>query len=367
MARTARLGRTVVALTLVVLLAHWAVLAWLASHWQQPSVLRPMAAPMLTRQIVPSAPVPRAPHVSRKTTHAASAKPTQHARNMIAVEATHKVPAPTPAVAPAPAPALAAAASAGASSDMPVAAAPQAPASAATGRNDITTLDGTPPPPESPTAYLDVWPADTRLSYRLGGNYRGALHGDAQVLWQRQGDQYQARIEVNVGWLLSMSLTSQGRITPQGLFPRAYEESVRGRRRDIMLDEHGITLPNGTQAPRPQGVQDTISQFIELAYQFSTGQTALQVGQPFELWLARPGGVDLWTYDVPEEVTLPTLTLGPVQAFHIKPRPPGSARGNITVELWFAPSLQYLPVRVRLNLGDGTSYMDLIVDKIEQR
>ena len=36
------------------------------------------------------------------------------------------------------------------------------------------------------------------------------------------------------------------------------------------------------------------------------------------------------------------------------------------VEMWFAPSLQYLPVRVRLNL-DEQNYVDLIVDKIEQR
>jgi len=45
-------------LALAVLLAHWAVLAWLASHWQEPSVLHPMAAPMLTREIVPTAPQP---------------------------------------------------------------------------------------------------------------------------------------------------------------------------------------------------------------------------------------------------------------------------------------------------------------------
>ncbi len=266
-----------------------------------------------------------------------------------------------PSVAPPPEPAASAPAAASSA-----ATAPQAPASAQAGTDAIKPLDDI-ANPNAVTNYLDIWPDDTRLTYRLSGNYRGALHGDAQVLWQRQGDQYQSRIEVNVGWLLSMTMTSQGTITPPGLFPRVYEELVRGRRRDIVLDEHSITLPNGKQVARPQGVQDTISQFIELAYQFNTGLTALQVGHSFDLWLARPGGVDLWTYEVPEEVTVPTPHLGQVQAFHIKPRPPAGTSGNITVEMWFAPSLQYLPVRIRLNLGDGTTYMDLIVDKIEQR
>ena len=58
--------------------------------------------------------------------------------------------------------------------------------------------------------------------------------------------------------------------------------------------------------------------------------------------------------------------LGPVEAFHLKPRPLANPRGNITAEMWFAPSLQYLPVRIRVAMGDAT-YVDLMVDKIEQR
>ena len=54
-----------------------------------------------------------------------------------------------------------------------------------------------------------------------------------------------------------------------------------------------------------------------------------------------------------------------VEAFHLKPRPIANPRGNITVEMWFAPSLQYLPVRIRVNMGEET-YLDLMVDKIEQ-
>ena len=42
--------------------------------------------------------------------------------------------------------------------------------------------------------------------------------------WQREGDRYQTRVDIDVTLLASLVLTSQGEVTPQGLLPRAYEE-----------------------------------------------------------------------------------------------------------------------------------------------
>jgi hypothetical protein len=82
--------------------------------------------------------------------------------------------------------------------------------------------------------------------------------------------------------------------------------------------------------------------------------------------MARPGGVDLWTYDIVGRDMLKTPGFGEVEAFHLTPRPIAKSRGNITADIWFAPSLQYLPVRIRVNMGEET-YVDLMVEKIEQR
>ena len=70
-----------------------------------------------------------------------------------------------------------------------------------------------------------------------------------------------------------------------------------------------------------------------------------------------------WTYDVVERVPLQTPTLA-IDAFHLKPRPVPTC-GNITAEMWFAPALQYLPVRIRIN--QGRIHLDLLVDRIEQK
>jgi hypothetical protein len=112
-------------------------------------------------------------------------------------------------------------------------------------------------------------------------------------------------------------------------------------------------------------VQDTASQFVELTRRFSTGREVLAVGSQVQVWLARPAGMALWTYDVVAEDTLQTPELGPVQAFHLRPRPISNPRGVITAELWFAPALQYLPVRVRISLGNE-NFVDLMVERIEQ-
>jgi hypothetical protein len=113
-------------------------------------------------------------------------------------------------------------------------------------------------------------------------------------------------------------------------------------------------------------VQDTASQFVELSHRFATGRDVLEVGRSVTVWLARPGAVDQWTYDIVEREMLRTPQLGVVEAFHLKPRPIANPRGNITVEMWFAPSLQYLPVRVKVVMGNE-AWLDLLVDRIEQR
>ena len=126
-----------------------------------------------------------------------------------------------------------------------------------------------------------------------------------------------------------------------------------------------ITLDDGRRVPRPDGVQDTASQFVELSHQFANALIRLAKGTVVSFSMARPGGVDAWVYDVTERVVLDTPGYGPVEAFHLVPRPQAQPRGNITAEMWFAPSLQYLPVKIRIQQGNEI-HMDLVVERIDQ-
>ena len=213
-------------------------------------------------------------------------------------------------------------------------------------------------------AWLATWPVSTRLSYTLNGYFRGDFSGKARVQWQRHADRYQAQVDVNVALLLNLRMTSQGRITPTRLWPETYEEERRGKKRSARLGDQLLHLDNGSSLPRPALLQDTASQFVQLAQDFALGRQKLQVGAVVPVMLARPGGVDEWIYDV---VALDTLRtgLGEVAAYHLKPRPLANPRGNITVDMWFAPRLQHLPARIRLTLNEDT-WLDLMLDAIEQ-
>lgn len=344
----ARPARLIAGIGLVVLLAHVVAIQWLGSQWRVPTKLKPLATPMLTRQIaqVQPAAVVAPPPAPPPPPKPVALSPSIPAR------ATPTLPEPLP-------------------QPLPVPALPQPTATVASVSPTLTVVvsgaSGSGSSSLTATVnYLDTWPADTRLTYKLSGNYRGALFGDAQVQWLRDEQRYETRIDIKLGILLSMIMTSQGEVLPDGLRPRVYEEAVAGKVRSLSFTDTEILYANGTRALRPLGLQDTASQFVELTQQFSSGRAALEVGNKVTFWMARPGGVDEWTYDIAEKVMLDMPPLGAVETYHLRPRPLANPRGNITAEMWFAPSLQYLPVRIRINM-DAATYIDLLVEKIEQK
>lgn len=366
--RVDRRDRRALLATLVgVLLLHALALAALSQLLQPSSLLTPMVEPMYTRTITVQAPAPEpvAPVVAPTRPNRPSAtirrpraatQPAHPPAAPASEAVAQAAPEPVVEVSPEPAP----------PSTVPEAA-PQAATAPAEPGDMSASADATggSVADTAAPAFLAQWPGNTRLTYRVGGNYRGELHGSAEVSWQRDGARYQTAVQLDMGLLVSLRLTSQGVITEQGLHPEVYEEQTRNRRRGVRLGED-VRLNNGERVPRPEDVQDAASQFVELGHRFATGQTALVPGASVRLWLARPGGVDEWTYDVLGEETLYLPRLGAVATMHMKPRPLEKPRGPIHAEIWFAPTLQYLPVRILLTQGADT-YLDLMVDTIEQQ
>ena len=385
LARPLKPRRALAVTTVLVLLLHALALALLSSLLRPPSLLKTMATPFYTRSIAPevpavvaAAPAPmeikpnrptaliRPARAATKNKAKTNPKPSQGATAATDV-------APEPATEPpevtAQAPDTPASAASPAVANDQTTAAAVADASAAPPATEPVAAASAAPAASAPSAgdapFLASWPSDTRLTYKLGGNYRGELHGSARVLWQREGTRYHTAVEMSAGLLASLSFTSQGDITEGGLKPEVYEENVRGRRRGVRIGED-VRLNNGDRIARPEAVQDTASQFVELGHRFSTGQVKLVPGAQVNFSMARPGGIDEWTYDVIGEETLHLPRLGPVPTLHLKPRPLSKPRGPISAEIWYAPSLQYLPVRIRITQGND-NYIDLMVDTIEQR
>jgi hypothetical protein len=215
------------------------------------------------------------------------------------------------------------------------------------------------------------WPPSTRLAYTLSGNFRGPVEGQAQVEWLRSGSHYQVRLELSIGPsfapVVTRRVSSDGELTERGLQPQRYDEVTKvafsdPRRLTILFDGEHIHLPTGQDLPQPADVQDTASQFVQLTWLFTTQPHLLASGTSIALPLALPRYVDTWIYDVLERETLAT-PVGPVEAVHVKPRREPRPGIDLTAEMWVAPALQYLPVRILIH-QDAQSYIDLLITQL---
>jgi Protein of unknown function (DUF3108) len=206
------------------------------------------------------------------------------------------------------------------------------------------------------------WPPSTQLNYRLTGHFRGPLHGQAQVQWLRQGERYQVRLEVKVDPIVRRRMLSDGVLGDNGLSPRRYDEETEvpfkeTRRATVRFEPGQILLANGKTSEPTEGVQDAASQFVQLTWLFLTRPDRLQVGRTVDFPLALPRRVGRWTYDVAAQELL-QLPFGEIQAFRLAPRRDNAKPNELSVEMWIAPTLQYLPVRIQIR-QDAETFLDL--------
>jgi enoyl-CoA hydratase len=262
--------------------------------------------------------------------------------------------------APAPAPSPSASASASAPEVLEATAAPPpdiaADASTSLAATDPATEAGASAPEAPPVAAAPAppafeWPPSTRLSYRLTGDFRGPVSGQAQVEWLREDTRYQVHLDVLIGPpfapLMTRRLSSDGELGEQGLQPRRYDEETRivlrdSRRATIRFEPGRIVLDSG-EVPTLAGVQDSASQFVQMTWMFTLDPSLLRTGRTVELPLALPRRVGPWTYEVVGEEAVDTPA-GPVATWRLRPRPESARPGELVAEAWFAPTLQYLPV-----------------------
>jgi hypothetical protein len=349
-----------------VVLAHTLATLWLQQNlvdWGDGAAPMPQRIEVAFVQALapaaPPAPPPAAARAPRKVAKARAATPAASAPEQ-AAPSRDAVPEATPtielqAAAPdaTPTPALEvppiAAAEAAASSTAAIVAAASAP---------------------SPAVAAFDWPASTRLTYALSGNYRGEVRGSARVQWVRQGPRYQVHLDVAIGPsfapLISRRMSSDGEIGETGLVPRRYDEATRlpfqqARRATVLFTPEQVTLANGSQQEALLGVQDAASQFVQMTWMFTTRPEQLRAGNTVTMPLALPRRMGRWVYDVLGQERLST-PIGELDTFHLKPRLGERRPGNeLSAEVWFAPSLQYLPVRIRIQ-QDAETFLDLIVD-----
>jgi hypothetical protein len=346
-------------LALLVMLVHWWLLGTIALEVTvEPAIkpLNPTALVFNTRRIeVPPVtvaqpkpvliqkPKTQTPKVAAEPMTLESITP----ESMIPLPTVAEVSPETPPAAPEQSLSAENANPSAAATDIPKAESPAAPATTETTRTN-----------ETPTVQANFnIPGSVRLKYEMTGLSGGfTYHATGVMTWLQDGSRYDANMVVSAFLIGSRSLSSVGDITLDGLAPKRFADKGRNElAAHFQADKRKITFSANTpDAPWKRGVQDRLSVFFQLASLLAGQPDGFPMGTKIPIYTAGQKDAVTWTFSVAghEEMNLPQ---GPVTAIKLT-RDPRQAFDQ-RVEAWFAPSLGYWPVRIKVTQQSG-DYID---------
>lgn len=219
-----------------------------------------------------------------------------------------------------------------------LAAAPSAPA--------LLPAGATPLPPAQP-------PANAHLRYDVTGSAKGISYRAQGTLdWSVADGRYEARMEMRIPLLGGRSQTSTGKLGPGGLMPERFADQSRSEKAaHFDAAQQRIRFSsNAPEVPLEPGAQDRLSLFLQLASLLQARPQAYAAGQTIDMQVAGTGDAPTWRFEVGEDSTL-SLPAGQIAVRHLKRLP--RKEFDSTVEMWLAPSLGHLPVRLRITQPNG--------------
>lgn len=276
----------------------------------------------------PSAPPPK-PRIFKKKPAVTQESPAQHATDLIAISPPEVVTSSTPQVEnPQSMPAQA----------TPTIAAASAPATVDPDQSAVTAV---------------ALPESARLEYKMTGSAKGLnYHADAELGWRYSGDNYSASMRVSALFLGSRSMASTGQVGPEGLAPTRFSDKSRSEvAAHFEADKGQITFSANTPTvPWIKGAQDRVSVFIQLAAILAGNPAGFPAGSTISIYTVGPRDADTWTFRVEGEEKM-VLPYGELNTLKLTRQP--RREFDQKVELWYAPSLGYLPVRSRITQQNG--------------
>lgn len=252
------------------------------------------------------------------------------------------------------------------------ASAPQAPAAPAASAPASAAPAPLTPPTAEPAAGVDITPPGagtgqapsttpppvrlpppSRLAFDVNGQAKKfTYHARAELLWQHDGSRYEARQELSAFLVGSRAQRSVGAITAQGLLPERFSDRSRSEQAAHFDYAKGrVTFSANTpEAPMGPGAQDRLSVFIQLGALLAADPGRFVPGTQVTLTTVSARSADRWTFTIegPETLDLP---VGPTPALKLQRLPRKDY--DQKAELWVAPALGYLPVRIRLTQANG--------------
>lgn len=186
--------------------------------------------------------------------------------------------------------------------------------------------------------------------------YNGVQNQSGTIHWASDGNTYEMAVSIPLPFVGTFTYGSRGRIDAFGLAPERYTEH-RGRRGENVTtferDAKRIAFTRtGTTLALPEGAQDRFSMVMQLASLVRGDPDVYRPGVTRNFYVADSDSGELWPIETIGDETVRTAG-GYVGARHFMrlPRRAGDAR---RIDVWLAPSLGWLPVRIAQTEPNGT-------------
>lgn len=213
-------------------------------------------------------------------------------------------------------------------------------------------------------------PPSADINYDLKAQIKGVpLSGTALIQWQGNRNKYRLLYETRTALTGSLMLEiSEGTLDAYGIAPEIF--STKRFRRDqvtINFDRQTkqVNFPgNGPNHVLQGGEQDRISVLWQL---LSIGRAAPERLSPGAVWECNVVGQhdsESWVFEVKETKRIRTA-LGGLDVLHVTRTAPKNAK-TPQMDVWFAPSLDWLPVRIRLSEDNG-DYIEQNIEKLTRK
>jgi hypothetical protein len=210
------------------------------------------------------------------------------------------------------------------------------------------------------------FPEPIRLLFDGKGEERGFMKyaASAELLWLHDGAQYNTRMEISAWGFRVRTWTSKGALGDTGLAPLRFGDKPRGAElaTHFQRDKNIISFSaNNPDVPLQAGAQDKLSALLQLSALVAGAPDRYPNGNSIRFQAADAHRAEVWEFKV-GGLELLDLPGGPKQAIKLSKSP--TVEFDQGIEVWLAPDMQYLPVRLRITEANG-AFADLLWRKTQ--
>lgn len=199
-----------------------------------------------------------------------------------------------------------------------------------------------------------VPPPPALLKYKVHGEIKGFPYNvNGELQWDHDTVNYTARLEISHFLLGSRVQTSTGQLGTKGLKPTRFGDKVRSEvAAHFDYEANKVTFSANTPDVAMQaGVQDQLSVFMQMASMLGgAGPGGLTPGSTLSFQAIGPRSAENWVFNIGilEKLKLPGGEMAAIRLWR-----DATKEYDTKGEIWLAPDLGYLPVRIRLTQSNG--------------